>query len=73
MTPGAGKTIMAGLYIKELMLRGDVQRMLIIAPGGLVEQWQDELFTIRARLRPADPGPAVDAKAATNVLRRTRC
>lgn len=41
--PGAGKTIMAGLYIKELILRGDVQRCLIVAPGGLVEQWQDEL------------------------------
>ena len=43
--PGAGKTIMAGLYAKELMLRGDLTRMLIIAPGGLVEQWQDELAT----------------------------
>jgi superfamily II DNA or RNA helicase len=42
--PGAGKTIMAGLYIKELMLRGDLERCLIVAPGGLVEQWQDELF-----------------------------
>ncbi|HEX6360390.1 DEAD/DEAH box helicase, partial [Actinophytocola sp.] len=42
--PGAGKTIMAGLYIKELILRDDVQRCLIVAPGGLVEQWQDELF-----------------------------
>ena len=42
--PGAGKTIMAGLYIKELMLRDDVKRCLIVAPGGLVEQWQDELF-----------------------------
>ena len=42
--PGAGKTIMAGLYIKELILREDVQRCLIVAPGGLVEQWQDELF-----------------------------
>ena len=41
--PGAGKTIMAGLYIKELMLRGDLQRCLIVAPGGLVTQWQDEL------------------------------
>ena len=41
--PGAGKTIMAGLYAKELMLRGDLNRMLIIAPGSLVEQWQDEL------------------------------
>ena len=42
--PGAGKTIMAGLYLKELLLREDVQRCLIVAPGGLVEQWQDELF-----------------------------
>lgn len=41
--PGAGKTIMAGLYIKELMLRGDLARCLVVAPGGLVAQWQDEL------------------------------
>lgn len=41
--PGAGKTIMAGLLIKELIFRGDVQRVLIVAPGGLVEQWQDEM------------------------------
>lgn len=41
--PGAGKTIMAGLYAKELMLRGDLQRCLVIAPGGLTAQWQDEL------------------------------
>ena len=40
--PGAGKTIMAGLLIRELMARGDLERALIIAPGGLVEQWQDE-------------------------------
>src|SRR3989338_10681438 len=42
--PGAGKTIMAGLLIKELMVRGDVKRCLIVSPGGLVEQWQDELY-----------------------------
>ena len=42
--PGSGKTIMAGLYIKELMVRGDVERCLIIAPGNLVDQWQDELW-----------------------------
>jgi superfamily II DNA or RNA helicase len=41
--PGAGKTVMAGLLIKELMLRGDLQRCLIVCPGNLVEQWQDEL------------------------------
>lgn len=41
--PGAGKTVMAGLYAKELILRGDLVRLLIVAPGGLVDQWQDEL------------------------------
>ncbi|SEP49911.1 protein of unknown function [Rhodospirillales bacterium URHD0017] len=41
--PGAGKTIMAGLLIKELIIRGDLERCLIVAPGGLVEQWQDEM------------------------------
>jgi superfamily II DNA or RNA helicase len=41
--PGAGKTIMCGLYVKELMLRGDLERCLVVAPGGLVGQWQDEL------------------------------
>lgn len=41
--PGAGKTIMAGLLIKELLIRGDLERCLIVAPGSLVEQWQDEL------------------------------
>lgn len=41
--PGAGKTIMAGLLIKELIARGDLERCLVVAPGSLVEQWQDEL------------------------------
>jgi superfamily II DNA or RNA helicase len=41
--PGAGKTIMSGLYIRELMLRGDLERCLVVAPGSLVEQWQEEL------------------------------
>lgn len=43
--PGAGKTIMAGLLIRELLVRGDLRRCLICAPGQLVEQWQDELRT----------------------------
>jgi SNF2 family DNA or RNA helicase len=42
--PGAGKTIMAGLLIKELSIRGDVKRCMIVCPGVLAEQWQDELF-----------------------------
>jgi SNF2 family DNA or RNA helicase len=42
--PGAGKTIMAGLLIKELIARGDLHRCLIVCPGSLAEQWQDELY-----------------------------
>jgi superfamily II DNA or RNA helicase len=42
--PGAGKTIMAGLLIREMVVRGDVRRCLICAPGSLTEQWQDELW-----------------------------
>lgn len=42
--PGAGKTVMSGLLIKELVTRGDVHRCLIVSPGSLVEQWQDELW-----------------------------
>lgn len=42
--PGAGKTIMAGLYLKELILRNDCERAVIVAPGGLVEQWREELL-----------------------------
>jgi SNF2 family DNA or RNA helicase len=41
--PGAGKTIMTGLLIKELIARGDLARCLIVCPGNLTEQWQDEL------------------------------
>jgi SNF2 family DNA or RNA helicase len=42
--PGAGKTIMAGLLIKELIARADLHRCLIVCPGSLAEQWQDELY-----------------------------
>lgn len=43
--PGAGKTIMTGLLLKELIIRGDLKRCLIVTPGNLTEQWQDELYT----------------------------
>ncbi|NLE73140.1 MAG: DUF3883 domain-containing protein [Actinobacteria bacterium] len=55
--PGAGKTIMAGLLIKELMARGDLRRCLVVCPGGLVEQWQDELlrrFQLRFQIMTKD-------------------
>lgn len=42
--PGAGKTIMTGLLVKEMIARGDLKRCLIVCPGNLVEQWQDELY-----------------------------
>ncbi len=41
--PGAGKTIMAGLLIKELKIRGIVQRILIVTPANLSFQWQREM------------------------------
>ena len=41
--PGAGKTVMAGLLIREMTLRADARRVLIVSPGSLSEQWQDEL------------------------------
>ncbi len=41
--PGAGKTIMAGLLLKELKARGLVRRTLVVAPANLTFQWQREL------------------------------
>jgi len=41
--PGAGKTIMAGLVLKELKLRGVIKRILIVVPGHLKDQWRREL------------------------------
>ena len=41
--PGAGKTIMAGLLIKELKIRGLIKRILIITPASLSFQWQREM------------------------------
>ena len=42
--PGAGKTIMAGLLVKELKLREAIERCLIVVPAPLTIQWQDELM-----------------------------
>ncbi len=68
--PGAGKTIMARLYIKELMLRGDIARCLVVAPGSLVEQWQEELhdkFDLRFELLSCS---LVDATLGEDVFDR---
>jgi superfamily II DNA or RNA helicase len=42
--PGAGKTIMAGLLVKEMKLRQAIERVLILAPAPLTIQWQDEML-----------------------------
>ena len=44
---GAGKTIMAGLLVKELMMRGLAERILIITPGGLTKQWQEDEMGVK--------------------------
>ena len=44
---GAGKTIMTGLLMKELMMRGLVERILIVTPGGLTKQWQEDEMGIK--------------------------
>ena len=40
---GAGKTIMTGLYLREMLNRGRIRRVLIVAPAGLLTNWQREL------------------------------
>ncbi|MBN2536460.1 MAG: DUF3883 domain-containing protein [Spirochaetales bacterium] len=53
--PGAGKTIMAGLLIKELKIRGLIKRTLIVTPANLCFQWQREPH-------PEDPQTAVEVR-----------
>ncbi|MFO0385135.1 MAG: DEAD/DEAH box helicase, partial [Flavobacteriales bacterium] len=47
---GAGKTIMTGLLIKELIMRGVVDRVLIVTPGGLTKQWQEDELQVKFNL-----------------------
>lgn len=66
--PGAGKTIMTGLLLKELMIRGDLERCLIVSPGNLVEQWQDELsekFGLSPKILTRD---LVESSRASNLF-----
>ena len=44
---GAGKTIMAGLLLKELLMRKIIERILIITPGGLTKQWQEDEMGVK--------------------------
>ena len=71
--PGAGKTIMAGLFIKELMLRGDLRRCLIVAPGGLVGHGRTSWRRSSGCVRDPDPRhdrgqPIADPFAENDLL-----
>lgn len=47
---GAGKTIMTGLLLKELLMRGTIERVLIVTPGGLTKQWQEDELLLKFNL-----------------------
>ncbi|MGB9605734.1 MAG: DEAD/DEAH box helicase, partial [Bryobacteraceae bacterium] len=67
--PGAGKTIMAGLLVKELKLRGAIERILVLCPAPLTIQWQDEM--LRWFGEPFDIiFAAVDQQQLTNPWQR---
>src|SRR5579859_7293996 len=64
---GLGKTIEAGLVIKEYLLRRMVQRVLVLTPPALVEQWHEELttkFGLSGFLTSTDPSFRVQGPAA---------
>lgn len=68
--PGAGKTIMTGLLIKEMKLREAIDRILIICPAALTIQWQDEM--LRWFGEPFDIiFSAVDQQQLTNPWQRS--
>ncbi len=71
--PGAGKTIMAGLLIKELMLRGDVERCLIVVPGNLAEQWQEELHEKFGLLFQIVTNDRLESAATGNWFQEENC
>ncbi len=69
--PGAGKTIMTGLLLKELIIRGDLKRCMIVSPGNLAEQWQDELyrkFNLRFEILTNDK---IEAAVTGNIFTET--
>ena len=66
---GAGKTIMTGLYIQELLLRRQVERVLIVPPAGLIGNWERELrvcfrlqFQILSSVSTTDTNPFADSE-----------
>jgi hypothetical protein len=69
---GAGKTVEAGLVLREMLLRRRVDLVLVAAPPGLVRQWQDELeakFGLSFTLIDRNISPRLDASAAISPIR----
>ncbi|MBD3161668.1 MAG: ATP-dependent helicase [Candidatus Eisenbacteria bacterium] len=76
---GLGKTIEAGLILKEYVLRGLVQRALVLAPVSLLTQWREELthkfnlpFVVRARGEGWGSHPFLIASLDTAKTERNR-
>ena len=58
---GAGKTVMTGLYVREMLSRGLLNRVLVVSPAGLVGNWQSEMRELmRLEFRIADGADARD-------------
>src|SRR5713101_5518731 len=70
--PGAGKTIMAGLFLKELKLRGAISYVLILTPAPLTIQWQDEMFSKFDETFEVVSSDMVGNQLAGNVWERHR-
>ncbi len=68
---GAGKTIMTGLYIQELLLRQQVKRILIVPPAGLIGNWERELrVCFRLQFRILSSADAADTNPFANPENR---
>lgn len=70
--PGAGKTIMAGLLLKELKLRGVINYVLILTPAPLTIQWQDELYSKFDETYEVITSDMVGNQLAGNIWERHR-
>jgi len=68
--PGAGKTIMAGLIVKELKLRNLAKRIMIVSPGHLKDQWRREMHERFEEKFIVIDREILDAHYAENVWNR---
>jgi len=71
MTPGPGRMIMRGIYIREILSRRLLRRVLIVPPAGLVTNWRRELrklFTLLpACLRDATRTPTIPSPRRSRI------